>query len=211
MFRVVLVDDHELIRAGLRRAFELADDFEVVGEAATAAAAVSRVAAAKPDVVTLDVRLPDGDGIDVAKRLRKEHAGLGIVILTMYPGDDQLFNALDAGANAFVAKSAPVSDVVAAARQAATNSGSFTSSDLAAALRRRSSETVIDITPRELDVLRLLAQGFSVGQVSRRLGISDSTTKTHIAKIYHKLGAGNRAEALMAAIRLGIIEAPTDR
>jgi len=208
MWRVVLVDDHELVRAGLRRAFDLADEFEVVGEAGTVEAAISRVAAARPDVVTLDVRLPDGDGMQAASALRKAHPDLGIVVLTMYPGDEQLFQALDAGANAFVSKSAPVSEVVSAARQAATNSQAFVASDLAAAMRRRSAQPRIEITPRERDVLELLAEGFGVSQVSRRLHISDSTTKTHITKLYHKLGAGNRAEALMAAIRLGILEAP---
>lgn len=207
-FRVLLVDDHELVRAGLRRAFDIADDFEVVGESGTVADARRRISALRPDVVTLDIRLPDGDGIELAKRLRRDHPDLGMVILTMYPGDDLLFAALEAGANAFVAKSAPVSEVVAAARHAATDRTSFSSSDLAAAMRRRQAEPDVELTDREMQVLRLLAQGYGIAQVARRLQIAESTTKTHVSKLYSKLGAGNRAQAIMAALRLGILKSP---
>lgn len=209
-YRVVIVDDHELVRSGLRRAFEIAGDFEVVGEAGTVGDAVARIAAVKPDVATLDVRLPDGDGLSLAKRLRAQHPDLGLVVLTMYSGDDELLGALDSGANAFVAKSAPVSEVVAAARQAAADSEAFTAKDLAAALRRRNAEPTVNITQREMDVLRLLADGYGIAQISRRLHISDSTTKTHVSKLYQKLGAGNRAQAIMAALRLGVLESPED-
>src|SRR3954464_10387278 len=114
MTRVVLVDDHELIRQGLRRAFEAQPDFEVVGEAGTVAEALATIAELTPDVAVLDVKLPDGGGLDVARSLRSSQPGLGIVMLTMYAGDDHLFGALDAGASAFVAKDAPAEDVVAA-------------------------------------------------------------------------------------------------
>ncbi len=207
-FKIVVVDDHELVRSGLRRAFEMSADFDVVGEASKVSDARSRIAATRPDVVTLDIRLPDGDGLSLAQELRQQYPDMGLVILTMYPGDDQLFGALDAGANAFVAKSAPVADVVTAAAQAATNAQSFNAADLAGALRRRRAEPAVEITARELEVLRLLAEGYGVSQVSRRLHISDSTTKTHVTKIYSKLGAANRAQALMTAIRLGLIDSP---
>ncbi len=206
--RVVIVDDHELVRSGLRRAFEVAGDFEVVGEAGTVADAVAKIAVLRPDVATLDIRLPDGDGLTLARTLRSQHPDLGLVVLTMYPGDDALLGALDSGANAFVAKSAPVAEVVAAARQAAGDSESFTAKDLAAAMRRKSAEPEINITQRELDVLKLLAQGYGIAQISRRLHISDSTTKTHVSKLYHKLGAGNRAQAIMSALRLGVLQSP---
>ena len=207
-YRVLLVDDHELVRSGLRRAFEVAEDFEVAGEAGSVAEALATVAAMRPDVATLDIRLPDGDGLTLAKQLRDLHPDLGLVVLTMYPGDDTLLGALDSGANAYVAKSAPVSEVVSAARQAAADSGSFTARDLAGALRRRSAAPAVNVTERELDVLRLLAQGYGISQISRRLHISDSTTKTHVSKLYQKLGAGNRAQAIMSALRLGILEPP---
>ena len=107
MTSVLLVDDHELIRQGLRRAFERQDDFEVVGEAETLDEAMRLIALLTPDVVIFDVRLPDGSGIDAARKTRQSYPETGIVILTMYAGDDQLFEALDAGASAFVPKNAP--------------------------------------------------------------------------------------------------------
>ena len=134
---VLLVDDHELIRQGLRRAFERADDFTVVGEAASVAEAVAAAKQHQPDVVVVDVRLPDGNGLDVARMLRDQNEDIGIVVLTMYAGDEQLFGALEAGASAFVAKDAPAEDVVSAARHAVVSPRSFSASDLAEAMRRR--------------------------------------------------------------------------
>ena len=207
-FRVLLVDDHELIRQGLRRAFERGGDFDVVGEAATCAAARSMIATTALDVVVLDVRLPDGSGIDVAKSARAEHPQLGIVILTMYAGDEQLFDALESGASAFVPKDLPADDIVAAARHAAVAPRSFAAPDLAEAMKRRLAPSGPQLSPREAEVLRLLADGLGVAQISRQLFVSESTTKTHISKIYEKLGAANRAQAIMSALRLGLIEQP---
>lgn len=207
---VLLVDDHELIRQGLRRAFERQDDFEVVGEAETVAEALRLLGLLSPDVVIFDVRLPDGSGIDAARRAREANPALGIVILTMYAGDEQLFEALEAGASAFVPKNAPSDDVVAAARHAASLPGSFSAKDLAEAMRRRLSPQGPQLSPRESEVLQLLADGLSVAQISRQLYISDSTTKTHISKLYDKLGAANRAQALMTALRLGLLKEHSD-
>ena len=206
--RVLLVDDHQLIREGLRRAFDRSGDFEVVGEAGSISDAQPLLAEQAPDVVIFDVRLPDGSGLDAAREARAKLPNLGIVVLTMYAGDDQLFGALDAGASAFVPKDAPADDVVTAARHAASSPRSFTAPDLAEAMRRRMSPTGPQLSPREKEVLDLLAEGLGVSQISRRLFISDSTTKTHISKLYEKLGAGNRAQAIMSALRLGLIAAP---
>lgn len=204
---VVLVDDHDLIRQGLRRAFERSPDFNVIGEAATVGDALALVAKVSPAVVTMDVRLPDGNGLDAVRTLRADHPNLGLVVLTMHAGDDQLFGALEAGASAFVPKDAPADEVVAAARHAATSPVSFSASDLANAMRRRMEPSRPQISPREREVLTLLADGMAVAQIAASLFISESTTKTHISKLYEKLGAGNRAQALMAAMRLGLITA----
>lgn len=203
---VVLVDDHELIRQGLRRAFERSGDFEVLAEAGSVAAAMAAVTTTTPDVLIMDVRLPDGSGLDAVRRIRSAHPTMGIVVLTMYAGDDQLFGALDAGASAFVPKDAPADDVVAAARHAAVAPRSFAAADLAGAMTRRLSPSSPQLSPREREVLTLLADGLGVTQISRRLYISESTTKTHISKLYDKLGAGNRAQAIMSAVRLGLVD-----
>jgi DNA-binding NarL/FixJ family response regulator len=202
---VLLVDDHDLIRQGLRRAFERAADFTVVGEAATIAEAITAIDTMRPRVVTMDVRLPDGSGLDAVRTLRAAYPELGIVVLTMYAGDDQLLGALDAGASAFVAKDAPADDVVAAARHAAASPDAFSATDLADAMRRRLTPSTPPLSPREREVLALLADGLAVAQIAKTLYISESTAKTHISKLYDKLGAGNRAQALMTAMRRGLI------
>ncbi len=172
--------------------------------------AIDAVARHAPQVVILDVRLPDGSGLDAATKMRELQDDIGIVVLTMYAGDEQLFGALEAGASAFVPKDAPSDDVVAAARHAAVSPRSFTANDLAGAMRRRLSPSGPRLSEREKDVLKLLAEGLGVAQISKKLYISESTTKTHISKLYEKLGAANRAQALMTALRLGLITQGTN-
>jgi len=208
---VLLVDDHDLIRQGLRRAFERDPDFRVVGEAASVGEAVPAVLTQGPDVVIMDVRLPDGSGLDAVKAIRAGGGTMGIVVLTMYAGDEQLFGALEAGASAFVAKDAPAEDVVSAARHAASLPHSFTATDLAEAMRRRMTPSGPQLSPREKEVLHLLAEGLAVAGIAKELFISESTAKTHISKVYDKLGAGNRAQALMTAMRLGLVSIESRR
>jgi DNA-binding NarL/FixJ family response regulator len=202
---VVLVDDHDLIRQGLSRAFERQSDFTVGGEAGSVAEAAALTASVKPDVVVTDVRLPDGTGLDLVRKLRQTHPDLGLVVLTMYAGDEQLFAALEAGASAFVAKDAPAEDVVAAARHSLVAPRSFTAANLADAMRRRMEPSGPQLSPREREVLGLLAEGLGVAAIARKLYVSESTAKTHISKIYEKLGAANRAQAIMQAVRTGLI------
>ena len=202
---VLLVDDHDLIRQGLSRAFERQSDFIVTGQAASVAEAKSLAVSLKPDVVVTDVRLPDGTGFDLVRELRRTNSEIGLVVLTMYAGDEQLFTALEAGASAFVAKDAPADDVVAAARHALVAPRSFTAANLADAMRRRMEPRGPQLSPRELEVLGLLAEGLGVAAIARKLYVSESTAKTHISKIYEKLGAANRAQAIMTAVRTGLI------
>jgi DNA-binding NarL/FixJ family response regulator len=204
---VLLVDDHELIRQGLARAFERTTDFTVAGEAASVQEGKSLAESLEPDVVVTDVRLPDGTGLDLVRHLRSGNPEVGIVVLTMYAGDEQLFGALEAGASAFVAKDSPSDDVIAAARHSSVSPRSFTAPDLAGAMRRRLTPTGPQLSAREAEVLHLLAEGLGVAAISRQLFVSESTAKTHISKIYEKLGAANRAQAIMIAIRSGILGA----
>ncbi|MEU7869990.1 response regulator transcription factor [Dactylosporangium sp. NPDC049140] len=206
--RLLLVDDQDLIRRGLRHAFEEHRQFEVVGEAATAAEAIRQAGALRPDVVIMELRLPDGSGLEVTRALRRTSGGMGIVLLAMYAGDDQLFGALEAGASAFVPKTAPAEEIVAAARHAVSAPGAFAAADLGEAMRRRLAPSGPRLSPRESQVLRLLADGRSVSGIAKQLFVSESTAKTHISKLYEKLGAANRTQALMNALRLGVLEAP---
>ena len=202
---ILLVDDHDLIRQGLSRAFERQEDFKVVGHAGSLREGSVLAKQTSPDVVVTDVRLPDGTGLELVRALRAENAEIGLVVLTMYAGDEQLFAALEAGASAFVAKDAPADDVVAAARHACIAPRSFTAANLADAMRRKMSPTGPQLSPRESEVLRLLADGLGVSAIASRLYVSESTAKTHISRIYEKLGAANRAQAIMNAIRAGLL------
>lgn len=210
MHTVLLVDDHDLIRQGLARAFERHDDFTVLGEAASLAEGLRLAQVLRPTVVVIDVRLPDGTGLELVRALRATDDSIGLVVLTMYAGDEQLFDALEAGASAFVAKDVPSDDVVAAARHATLSPRTFTAANLAEAMRRRMSPVGPQLSPRELEVLRLLAEGLGVAAIARHLFVSESTAKTHISKIYEKLGAANRAQAIMNAIRAGLLDDRTN-
>ncbi len=208
---VLLVDDHDLIRQGLRRSFELDPTFAVVGEAGSIAAALALADSLTPDVVVMDIRLPDGSGLDAAATLRGRHATMGIVVLTMYAGDDHLMGALEAGASAFVPKNAPAAEVLAAVKHAAASPSTFAAADLAGAMRRRMATDRVRLTDRELQVLTLLADGLNVAALAKTLFISESTAKSHIARIYEKLGAANRTQALMTALKLGVLTNDQDR
>jgi DNA-binding NarL/FixJ family response regulator len=201
----MLVDDHELLRRGLRNT--LVDDYamEVVAEAATLADARRLLPEATADVVVVDVNLPDGDGISFVRGLRQDGHGLGIVVLTMSPDDAHLLASLDAGASAFVRKDAPSEEVVAAVGHAAAAPHQFTSTGIAAALQVRAVVRVPQLTPREREVLQLLSQGLVAGAIGRRLYIGEATVKTHIASLYEKLEAHNRAQAIMTALHFGLI------
>lgn len=202
---VLLVDDHALIRQGLRRAFEQTDDLVVVAEAGSLAEALALERAHTPDVAVVDVNLGDGSGIEFVKAMRVRRPEMGLVVLTMYDGDEHVFASLEAGASAFVLKGAPSEDVVTAARQAATAPTAFTAQDLAGAMRRRMQTPQVTLTPRETEILQLLGRGSSVAQIAGQLYISQSTAKTHMSKLYDKLGAANRTQAVMAAVRLGLL------
>jgi DNA-binding NarL/FixJ family response regulator len=202
-----VIDGHTLIRYGLRELVARHGDIEIVAECRAAADAAQMIAAVKPDVVTVDVALPDGDGLQLARDLRDNYTDLGIVLLTSRQEDDVLFRALETGVSAFVAKSAPVEEVLAAIRHAAVAAASFTASGLAMALaRRRAVRDKLALSPRETEVLNLLHQGLSIPAMAVELYISVSTAKTYVARVYEKLGAANRTQALIAALHHGLID-----
>jgi DNA-binding NarL/FixJ family response regulator len=207
MIRVMLVDDHQLVREAVGRAVDAEPDLNVVAQAGRLDEAAALLSLERPDVLVVDVSLPDGNGIELVRSAREQLPAAGIVVLTMHGDDETLLRALEAGASALVLKSGSLDSVVDAVRRSATSPDVFAAAGLAAALRRRNDNHQPRLTPRESEVLVLLKEGLSVGQVARRLYMSESTVKTHIAKIYDKLGATNRAQALMAAIRQGLVAA----
>jgi len=209
MTTVLLIDDHELIRQGLAGAFAQTEGFVVAGQAASVEDGLALAREVSPDVVVTDVRLPDGSGLDIVRALRKDNKSVGLVVLTMYAGDEQLFAAMDAGASGFVGKDAPTSTVIGAARQATVSPLTFTCTGLAEAMVRRMSSGAPRLSDRERQVLELLAEGLGVTAIAARLYLSESTAKSHIGRIYDKLGAANRAQALVTAMRTGLISSAT--
>jgi DNA-binding NarL/FixJ family response regulator len=204
--RLAIVDGHTLTRYGLRQLVAEHDDIEIVGECGSAADAPGLIEQECPDVVTMDATLPGGDGMRLARDFRDRHADLGIVMLTSRSEDDLLFRALETGASAFVAKTAPVEEVIAAIRHAAVAACSFTAAGLAVAItRRRAQSERLALSQRESEVLGLLRDGLSVPAIALAMFISTSTAKTYVARLYDKLGAANRAQALMTAMRYGLI------
>jgi DNA-binding NarL/FixJ family response regulator len=209
--RVAIVDGQTLIRYGLRELVGHHSDIEIVAECQSGAEAERMLAAALPDVVTVDVTLPDGDGLRLARELRDRYSELGIVMLTSKQEDDVLFRALETGVSAFVSKTAPLEEVLAAIRHAAVAAASFTASGLAVAVaRRRAMQERLTLSPREKQVLNLLHEGLSIPAIAAQMYISVSTAKTYVARLYEKLGATNRAQALMAALHYGLISYQQD-
>ena len=205
--RVLLIDDHELIRQGLARAFERDDEMTVVGQAGSVAEGVKTYTDLEPDVVVSDLELPDGHGLDLVRQVRQTSDAVGVVVLTMHAGDDQIFAAMEAGASAFVGKDSKASDVVSAARHAAVAPRTFLCAGLSGAMMRRATAPAPPrLSAREEEVLSLLADGLGTGEIAGSLYMSESTAKTHITHIYQKLGAANRAQALVAAMRLGLLD-----
>ena len=210
-FRLVVIENQALVRYALRELTSRHPDIEMVAECDSAAEAWQVLSVERPDVVTVSVGLPDGDGLRLARELRDRYVDLGIVILTSRGEDDILFRALETGVSAFVDETAPVEEVLAAIRHSAVAASSFTASGLATALtRRRESRERLALSPREIEVLRLLRDGLSVPAIAVRMFISYSTAKTYVARLYQKLGAANRAQALMVAVQHGLVSCEPD-
>jgi len=203
--RVLLVDDHELIRTGLSGVFELEADMTIAGVAATVSEAIASFDTLAPDVVVTDLQLQDGTGLDVVRAVRKQSSTVGLVVLTMHSGDDQIFAAMEAGASGFVGKDAPSAEVIRAARHAKVSPRSFVCTGLVGAMMRRTAAESTRLTDREHEVLLLLADGLGAAAIGDKLYLSESTAKSHIARIYQKLGAANRAQALVTAMRIGLL------
>jgi DNA-binding NarL/FixJ family response regulator len=213
VIRILLVDDHELIRSGLGAVIDLEDDMDVVGTAGSVTEAIQQYEALSPDVVIADLQLQDGTGLDIVRTVRKTSNETGLIVLTMHSGDDQIFAAMQAGASGFVGKDAPSSEVVKAARHASVSPRAFVCAGLVGAMMRRASGESTSLTEREHDVLLLLADGLGAAAIGEKLYLSESTAKSHIARIYQKLGAANRAQALVTAMRIGLLSSiqPTER
>ncbi len=206
--RLMLVDDHKMLREGLRRALE-AEGFAVVGEANEGHEALRMALDKKPDVILMDVSMPDVDGIEATRAIMQADARQRIVMLTMHMDRDVIDRAIKAGAVGYLTKDCSVAEVAEAVRTAA-NGDVALSSKLAELMLSEARKTEVGedrlITRREEEVLQLIADGLSTPEVAAKLYISQKTVKNHLASIYEKLNARDRTQAVLVAVRMGIVK-----
>jgi two-component system response regulator DevR len=206
--RVLIVDDHAVLAASLAMVLEGEDDITMVGTAATLAQARELVRSAQPDVVLLDHRLPDGDGVGAIRELRALGPGVEVVVLTASAADHVLVAAIDAGASGFLSKTRGLAEVTAAVRAAAVGESVISAEMLARLMgrfQRGREHRAAELTEREREVLALVAEGLSNAAIAERLVVSVHTVRNHIASLSSKLGAHSKLEALSIAVRQGML------
>ncbi len=205
--RVYLLDDHDVVREGLRFLLESTDDIEVVGDSASAVDATARIPSLRPHVAILDARLPDGSGIEVCRAVRAVDPSIQALILTSYDDDEALFAAIMAGASGYVLKEIRSADLVQAVRQVAGGQSLIDPSLIAKVLERvRSGPTVApelaDLTEQELAILALIAEGLTNRQIGERMFLAEKTVKNYVSAILAKLGLERRTQAAVLASKL---------
>ncbi len=211
--RVLLADDHAIVRAGIRQFLESAGDIQVVAEAEDGEQAKVMVRAQRPDVAVLDIQMPKATGIEVTRWIRNNLRETGVLILTAYDDDPYVIAVLQAGANGFILKTAAPDDIIQAVRDVHEGKSvldpTVTHVLMAQLFQGTESRTIGPLTERELEVLQLVAKGYTNKAIGVQLGISDRTVQGHLAHIFNKLHAQSRTEAVMRAVSLGWIAKDT--
>jgi len=208
---IMLVDDHAIVRQGLRAILGRESDLRVVAEASSRAEALVAVGANRPEIVLLDLKLStssDSEGLDLCAELCEQYPGLGILVLTTFLDDSLVLRAVRAGARGYVVKDVDTSGLIRAIRDVARGESAFDARSAAAMVRGLNTPTAAEqkrLTPRECEVLALLARGLSNRDIGKRLYISETTAKFHVGNILRKLGVTRRAEAVYEASKLGVI------
>jgi len=214
--RVVVVDDHDLFRSGLRRLLDEEDGLEVVGDARRGDEAVQKTAELKPDVVVMDINMPGMSGVEATRSVLQTSPDSAVLMLTVTSDENAVLDAVLAGACGYLLKDATLPEIVRGIRAAAAGQSLIAPSvagDLLARLRRHGAPdapppAAPDLSPREIDVLRLVVAGCDNGEIGRRLHLSPSTVKHHVSNTLEKLGVENRIQAAVLAVRLGLVDDP---
>lgn len=216
MITVVVIDDHPVVRAGMRTVLDAASDVTVVAEGQSGAEALHLVSRHSPDVLVLDVNLPDLNGVEVTRRLRDRGAAPAILILTVYDDRQTIFGLLESGATGYVLKDEALETLVSAVRAAARGESWLSPSVARQVVHRAVGDPSpspepepFPLTPRETEVLCLLAQGLDNGAIARRLVVTKRTVQNHVSTIYGKLNVDSRTRAALYAIRRGLVEIPS--
>jgi two-component system, NarL family, response regulator DevR len=207
MVRVFLLDDHDIVRRGLTHLFEVQHDIEVVGEAATAEEALSRIPPTRPDVALLDVRLPDGDGVTVCREIRSRHPEIRCLMLTSFSDDEALFDAIMAGASGFILKQVKSEEIVQAVRFVANGQSLLDPAVTGRVLERlrkgpEEDERLAKLTPQERNILELIADGLTNRQIAGEIHLAEKTVKNYVSNLLTKLGMERRTQAAVYAARL---------
>ncbi|GAA2181390.1 response regulator transcription factor [Brooklawnia cerclae] len=203
--RVLVVDDHPIVREGIVAIVASAPDLEVVGQAANGAEAITQFAALRPDIVLMDLRMPVMDGVSATAHIHAEHPEVTVVVLTTYETDEDILSAIEAGATGYLLKAAPKEELIAGVRAAANGQVALAPSVAAALVSRVQAPEPARLTPREIEVLGLVADGLSNAQIGRRLFITEATVKTHLLRLFEKLGVNDRTRAVTLAMERGIL------
>jgi DNA-binding NarL/FixJ family response regulator len=207
--RVLLADDHAIVRAGIRQFLERAGNIQVIAEADDGEMAQNLIHQNQPDIAVLDIQMPKASGIEVTRWVRANYPNVGVLILTAYDDDPYVLAVLQAGANGYVLKTASPADLIQAVRDVYSGKSvldpSITQKLLAQLSHPKDAFQVEQLTDREMEVLALAAKGFTNKAIGIQLGISDRTVQGHLAHIFNKLQASSRTEAVMRAVSLGWI------
>lgn len=201
--KVFLLDDHELVRRGLREFLEEEGDLEVVGEAGTATEAVAAISDARPDVAIIDVRLPDGNGIEVCREVRSRHPEMNCLILTSYADEEALFDAIVAGASGYVLKETKTSELVRDIRKLASGQTLLDPKVTKEVLARATEDAArtAELSPQEERILELIGEGLTNRQIGERLHLAEQTVKNYVSRLMSKLGFERRVQAALYATR----------
>ena len=204
MIRVLVADDHPIVRSGIVGLLAAASDMEVVGEAANGLEAVALAAELTPDVVLMDLRMPGLDGDEATARILSERASTKVVILTTYESDASILTAIEAGASGYLLKAAPEQELLAGIRSVARGEVALAPS-IAAMLVKRVARPTVTLSPRETEVLALVAQGDSNPVIAAKLFVGEATVKTHLLHVFEKLEVSDRTRAVTKAMELGLL------
>jgi DNA-binding NarL/FixJ family response regulator len=207
--RILLADDHPVVRAGLAGMLSAEPDLEVVGEAADGAEAVTLATSLHPDLVLMDLRMPSLDGAAATARIVSEVPGTRVIVLTTYDTDADIVRAVEAGATGYLLKDTPRAELASALRAAARGETVLAPPVAARLVTRMRRPNVNALTPRETEVLRLVARGLTNAQIGQTLFIGEATVKTHLLKIFSKLGVDDRTRAVTVAMERGILPSPS--